>query len=131
MSSIYDFPKVTSPYPENTPWYDLSSLIVNDWEADNGAFVFYAKLEANDVHIYLRTRRGTNNVVILGMPVEIRPKYQTVMNPYLAINEAGYAFLVNTGGSAQIWVSGNDYSRVANGSLLNLVVESTYARRAP
>ncbi|TAP26869.1 hypothetical protein [Arthrobacter sp. S41] len=129
MSSIYDFPKVPSPYPDKTPWYDLSSLTVNGWAGDGRTFVFLAKIEDNQISFYLRTRYGTSNVVVTDLPTELRPPFQLVFNAYLAINESGYSCLFTPDGKVQIWVSGNDYSRVANGSLLNLVVESTYARR--
>ncbi|MFJ2618153.1 hypothetical protein [Glutamicibacter sp. NPDC087344] len=130
MSSIYDFPKVDSPYPDKTTWYDLSSLTVNGWAGDGRTFVFLAKVEDNQVSFYLRTRRGTSNVIIDDLPTELRPPFQMVFNAYLAISESGYACLITPEGRLQIWVSGNDYSRVADGNLLNFVAESTYARRA-
>lgn len=112
MSSIYDFPKMPMPYPEQNPWYDLSSLVLNNWAADPVSFPFMAKIDGNEISIYIRTRRGTDRFITSDLPDEIIPAGDRVFGAYAAAP-----------GDIAFWMR-------TDGSLSNYVVESTYLRRA-
>lgn len=130
MSSIYDFPKVASPYPEISPWYDLSSLVVNGWASDPRSFPFMAKIEANEISIYLRTRYGTDRFIVNELPQELVPSGDRVFNAFAASDTDAFACLIRQDGRLQIMAASGNYSTVTDGSLLNFVAEVTYLRRA-
>lgn len=129
MSSIYDFPKMPMPYPEQNPWYDLSSLVLNGWAADPKDFPFMAKIDGNEISIYLRTRRGTDRFITSELPDEIIPAGDRVFGAYAAA-PGDIAFWMRTDGRTQIFSITGSYATLTDGSLSNYVVESTYLRRA-
>ncbi len=128
MSSIYDFPKAPAPYPEINPWYDLSSLIVNGWESHSSWFPFRAKVEGNEVHFYLRTRRGTSETVIEGLPEEFGSGGDAVFNAYAGF-AGDVAFVLNGAlGTGRVITATGDKNKLSGGALTNLVVESSFLR---
>lgn len=135
MASLYDLPKVPSPYPGINPWYDLRSYLINDWhreEPTRKAFVFWAKLEANEVSFYLRTRRGTGKFLTETLPDELLPPGDRIFNGFMSV-EGNVGLLMRTSGRCQIYAPGRAshpiYGDLIDGELLNLVFESTYVRR--
>lgn len=130
MASLYDFPKVPAPYPEINPWHDLSSLIINNWESHSMWFPFRAKIEGNEISFYLRTRRGTDPVVIQGLPDEFGKGGDVVFNAYAGF-AGDVAFVLNgAAGTGRVITATGDSSKLSGGNLYNLVVESTYLRGA-
>lgn len=129
MSSILDYPVIDLPYPDKSPWYDLSELMINSWESVGSAWTLMAKVEANEVSIHLRTRRGLDRTITASLPGDILPRAQLIIGAYADAGGA-VAALVQPTGEIRVYAPIRGYEGLVDGTLGNYIIETTYVRKA-
>lgn len=130
MSSINDFPKLSQPYPETNPWYDLSSLITNGWENGSSAWTLKAQVIGNTVNIDLRTRFGTSHIIVNKLPDDILPATAPVFQVWTPLTDAGIGLRLPVTGSLSIFAPGRGLAGLTDGTLQDMTARGFYTRRA-
>lgn len=120
-------PITWQPYPTLNPWVLLSSYVTNNWQArgELSSFTFMGRIVENEVHLKLRTRRGTAVVITESLPPEFCPRAVQV----LPISATGYPEMqVTISPAGEIRLFGDRNSEAADGNLLNAVLHCSYVR---
>lgn len=117
------------PYPGVRPWVLLSEYVTNGWQAGNelSSFNLMGKIDYNEVHLKLRTRRGTNRSITEQLPAAFCPVAQQVL-PISATGYPDMQVIIETTGRIQLFSGSGAHNDAADGSLLNAVMHCSYLR---
>lgn len=135
MSSIYNLPQVPLVYPEQNPWYDVSSYLINGWTKPSNfgsPFAFWAKVEANEITFYLRTRQGQSKFLTDSLPDELLPPGDRIFGGFMSL-EGSVSLLMRANGVCELYAPGRpthpNYTDLTDGTLSNIVIEGHYVRK--
>lgn len=129
MNGLVAYPGLR--FPEIYPLYDLREYLEPSWTMGASAWHFRVVLEHNTARLHLRTRRGTNHVLVPGgvLPQDVRPAGQEVIPA--VVNQAGVtrSALLVFQPDGELLLSGADQG-LADGTVANLIVRYEYQRGA-
>lgn len=135
MTSLLDLPQVPMVYPDQTPWYDVSSYLKNGWTKPtsfSSPFAFWAKVDANEVTFYLRTRQGQSRYLTDALPDELRPPGDRIFSGFMSV-EGSVSLLIRASGACELYAPGRashpNYADLTDGTLSNVIFEGHYVRK--
>lgn len=120
---------MNQPYPEMHPWFDLRPYLDPSWGMTSSAWHFRALVEGNTAELHLRTRWGTNPVLVEAatLPPEVLPVGQLLIPTYEQSRGSVRLFFEPNG---ELYLAAGD-ADVADGSSVNLMFQLRYQRRMP
>lgn len=122
-----ELPLLAQPYPDNRPWVDLREFMEPSWTMDSAAWHFRGLIDGNTCYLHLRTRRGTNYTIAENLPEVFRPAGQLMLPAFAPGVSYSIGAVLETNGLLRAYSPGNP---VADGTLGNLVMQVSYARKA-
>lgn len=130
MVSLSDLPLAPQPYPNTRPWVNLGSYVGNGWAAGSANFVIIGSIEGNLARLYMRTRRGTDAVITESLPEPFRPPSQRVFGAFCSA-PGSIGVILESSGELRLYAPGQSMGALTDGTLSNLILETSYLRDAP
>lgn len=126
MSELLTYPG--QPYPTVRPFVDLRPFLEPSWTMGAAAWHFRALLDGNVAEIHLRTRRGTDRVLVEPgvLPTEVLPAGQEMV---MAWEQRRGAIRLVLQPDGELYLP-SEHADLADGISPNLVVRYRYQRRA-
>lgn len=120
--------RLAQPYPDNKPWVDLMAFIEPSWRTGmtTASFHFNGLIEGNTAHLHLRTRRGTNSIVVLNLPDAFVPEGNKMLQAFSPWHDFGIGMHLRTDGTLRLYTPGRS---LADGSVEDLSFQYSYTRK--